>query len=388
MNPRQFATVAPALCGTIVLAGWVVASLGGLSSASIENAGARAIEDHRAASPTADAEPADALPATVTGNAGVAVAAADVTAAVESVIGTATDAPAVSAEPEPIVEAALPDSSQMAPPETPSMQVATANTPDPVPNDAGAAASRIEILDECLVVDICVDRYLWALYQRTPKEDTNKVYEQRKVTVKKKRKMVTVTRTFTRLVDADFTWKDPKAAERVGMPMMDYVIGGMDRSFKLKLFHALHAAEQAGLSPGITSAFRDDYRQSIASGLKAASNRSYHGGSLRGGYGHGLAADIVSVKGTTRAQRWIASETLWKWVDAHGREFGIGRPYLDRDPPHVAPIDGKEYASHHGGTKVRHADADMKKRAKLVMRVDRGVAKRTKNARASKGRTI
>ncbi|WP_454620304.1 peptidase M15 [Bradyrhizobium cenepequi] len=388
MNPRQFATVAPALCGTIVLAGWVVASLGGLGSASIENAGALAIEDHRVPSPTADAEPADTSPATVTGNAGVAVAAADVAAAVESVIGTTTDAPAVSAEPEPIVEAALPEPSQMLPPDTPSMQVATANTPDPVPNDAGAAASRIEILDECLVVDICVDRYLWALYQRTPKEDTNKVYEQRKVTVKKKRRMVTVTRTFTRLVDADFTWKDPKAAERAGMPMMDYVIGGMDRSFKLKLFHALHAAEQAGLSPGITSAFRDDYRQSIASGLKAASNRSYHGGSLRGGYGHGLAADIVSVKGTTRAQRWIASETLWKWVDAHGREFGIGRPYLDRDPPHVAPIDGKEYASHHGGTKVRHADADMKKRAKLVMRVDRGVAKRTKNARASKGRTI
>jgi hypothetical protein len=28
-------------------------------------------------------------------------------------------------------------------------------------------------------------------------------------------------------------------------------------------------------------------------------------------------------------------------MDAHGKEFGIGRPYLDRDPPHVAPIDGK-----------------------------------------------
>jgi hypothetical protein len=81
--------------------------------------------------------------------------------------------------------------------------------------------------------------------------------------------MVTVARTFTKLVDEDFGWKDPKAAERAGMSMMDYVIGGMDRSFKLKLFHALHAAEAAGLSPGITSAFRDDYRQSIASGLKA-----------------------------------------------------------------------------------------------------------------------
>jgi hypothetical protein len=48
---------------------------------------------------------------------------------------------------------------------------------------------------------------------------------------------------------------------------------------------------------------------------------------------HGLAADIVSVKGETRSERWISSEVLWKWIDAHGKEFGIGRPYLDKDPP-------------------------------------------------------
>src|SRR5271167_4052211 len=90
--------------------------------------------------------------------------------------------------------------------------------------------------------------------------------------------------------------------------------------------------DDAGLAPGITSAFRDDYRQSLASGLKAATNRSYHGGSLRGGYGHGLAADLVSVKGETRAERFIASESLWKWIDAHGKEFGIGRPYLTVSP--------------------------------------------------------
>ncbi len=139
---------------------------------------------------------------------------------------------------------------------------------------------------------------------------------------------MTVTRSFTKLVDNDFTWKDPKAAERVGMSMSDYVIGGMDKSFKMKLFHMLQAAENAGLQPGITSAFRDDYRQSIASGLKAASNRSFHGGSLRGGYGRGLAADIVSVNGANRAQRWDSTEALWKWVDANGKQFGIGRPYL------------------------------------------------------------
>ena len=246
---------------------------------------------------------------------------------------------------------------------------AKASTPDLAPDDVKGVVSSIDI-DECLVADICIDQYLWALYQRTPKEDTVKVHERRKVTVKKKGKMVTVTRRFTKLVDEDFTWKDPKAAEKAGMPMMDYVIGGMDRSFKLKLFHTLRAADEAGLSPGITSAFRDDYRQSIASGLKAATDRSYHGGSFRGGYGHGLAADVVSVKGATRAQRWISTEILWKWIDAHGKEFGIGRPYLDRDPPHVAPIDGKEYAAHRRGTKAQHAGSDMKKRDRLAVRDD------------------
>ena len=138
----------------------------------------------------------------------------------------------------------------------------------------------------------------------------------------------------------------------------------------------LHAAEEAGLSPGITSAFRDDYRQSIASGLKAATDRSYHGGSFRGGYGHGLAADVVSVKGETEAQRCISTENLWKWIDAHGKEFGIGRPYLDKDPPHLAPIDGREYAAHQRGTKVQHAD--MKKRNRLAARDDHSVAKSAK----------
>jgi len=319
---------------------------------------------------TADAELVDAQHATAVGNAaGGSVAAASVT-------GTVADTTAASDEPASIVEAALTDSSRKAPLETPPVQVATASTAYPAPKADKNAVSSIEILDECLIADICIDRYLWALYQRTPKEDSIKVDEQRKVTVKRKGKTVTVTETFTKLVDEDFAWKDPKAAEKAGMPMMDYVIGGMDRSFKTKLFHALHAAEEAGLAPGITSAFRDDYRQSIASGLRAASDRSYHGGSFRGGYGHGLAADVVSVKGGTRDQRWTSSESLWKWIDAHGKEFGIGRPYLERDPAHVAPIDGKEYAAHHRETKAQHAGSEMKKRNRLAVRDDHSVAKR------------
>jgi hypothetical protein len=163
------------------------------------------------------------------------------------------------------------------------------------------------------------------------------------------------------------------------MAMMDYVIGGMDRSFKLKLFHTLHAAEQAGLQPGITSAFRDDYRQSIATGLKAASDRSYHGGSTRGGYGHGVAADVVSVKGATRGQRWVSTEKLWKWIDDHGKEFGIGRPYLNRDPPHVAPIDGQEYASRRGGAKTQDVAAKVRKGTRVAVRDDHSKAKAKRN---------
>jgi len=114
--------------------------------------------------------------------------------------------------------------------------------------------------------------------------------------------------------------------------------------------------------PGITSAFRDDYRQSITSGNKAASDSSYHGGSRRGGYGHGLAADLVSIKGETRMQRYASSEELWKWIDAYEKELGIGRPYLDRDPPHVGPIDGKEYAAHRRRANVQPAGLQTKNR--------------------------
>ena len=191
------------------------------------------------------------------------------------------------------------------------------------PPNAEQAVSSTESLDECLVREVCIDQYLWSVYQRTLKQDTVKVVERRKVTVKMNGKPQTVIKEFTKLVDEDFTWKDPKAAEKSSMSLLEYVIGGMDQGFNIKLYHALHAMDDAGLSPGITSAFRDDYRQSLASGMKAATDRSYHGGSFRGGYGHGLAADLVSVKGETRAERLMSSENLWKWIDSHGKEFGI-----------------------------------------------------------------
>ena len=376
MNRRRSAAVAAVLCGT-----GVVAWFAGFGSAGIENTAAPTL-DRLAPTLTADFELADAPQPTAMGNA--AIGSVEVARAAELVRAPAADTTVASDQPKSIVEAALTDPSQMLPGETPAVPVATTSAPDAAPKDTKNAVGSIEILDECPVADICFDRYLWALYQRTPKEDTIKVDERRKVTVRKKGKKVTVTKSFTKLVDEDFAWKDPKAAEKAGVAMTDYVIGGMDRSFKQKLFYMLHAAEQAGLSPGITSAFRDDYRQSIASGLKAASDRSYHGGSFRGGYGHGLAADVVSVKGGTRAQRLTSTENLWKWIDAHEKEFGIGRPYLDRDPPHVAPIDGKEYAAHRG-TKAVQAVSDVKQRK--AVRDDETAAKRPRAARSSKVKT-
>jgi hypothetical protein len=356
-SPRRLAVLA-ALCGTVVLASWVAGELAGFVSSDIENTGAPTGVGWA----TSDSEPIDA-PQVTASDDGVSV----------------TDVA--------IVDAALPDRLLMPRPETPSVQVASTNTPDPLQSDTKEAVSSVETPDECLVAETCIDRYLWSVYQRAPKVDTIKVEEQVNVTIKKKGKTRTVTKTITKLVNEDFTWKDPKAAQKAGMSLMDYVIGGMDRSFKLKLYRALRAMDDAGLAPGITSGFRDDYRQSLASGNKAATDSSYHGGSRRGGYGHGLAADLVSVKGETRAERCSSSENLWKWVDAHGKEFGIGRPYLDKDPPHVGPIDGKEYADKRGRANAERAGLETNRPHRSAVRDDHSRTKRARTA-SSKVKSI
>ncbi|KYK50491.1 hypothetical protein A1D31_20540 [Bradyrhizobium liaoningense] len=384
MNDRRSLLVAVS-CPSAVLAGWLVLSLSAHAPALIENSGANAAAVSRAKDVSrldlADVPRAatieDGIALTADIAAAVAAAPAPAATAQEMPEGLAlaiklasadpalilpteaAPAPQISPEPEAIVSEAdpapAPEPVKLASADPTEIVTTDALSPAAIASGPVTPASKpsppadtVAVLDECFVMEACIDRYLWALYQRTAKEDTIKVQERRAVTVKRKGKTVTVMRGFTKLVDQDFTWKDPKAAERAGMSMMDYVIGGMDKSFKRKLFRMMLAAEAAGLSPGITSAFRDDYRQSIASGLKAASDRSYHGGSMRGGYGHGMAADIVSTQGNNRAQRWVSTEILWKWVDANGKAFGIGRPYLGRDPPHVGPIDGKEYISRRG----------------------------------------
>ena len=327
-RPRRLAVLA-SLCGTVALAGWVGAGLADLGLLGIESDGAP-IEVSRATSATARAERVDAPRATALDEDGVSVA--------DIASGTA----------------ALSDPPPMPQPATPPVLFAAVSPTDPVQNAARPAVNS-EALDACPEPDVCVDQYLWSLYERTPKVDTIKVEERIKVKLKIKGKTRTVVKTLTKYVTEDFGWKDPKAAQKAGMSLKDYVIGGMDRDFRAKLYNALRAMDEAGFSPGITSGFRDDYRQKLANGNKAAPDSSYHGGSRRGGYGHGLAADLVSVKGETRAERCTWSEILWKWIDANEKELGIGRPYLDKDPPHVAPIDGKEYADKRSAANARLA---------------------------------
>lgn len=441
MNDRRSLLVAVA-CPSAVMVGWLALFLSAYAPALIENSGANAAAVSRAKDLTGLELPDIPRAATIddgialTADIAAAAAATPSVALVEApppeapaavqlasvdptdMVPAASPAPQVVPEPAPAATEAKADAeadaeAEPAPAPEPTVKLASADPGDVVPQEAlspaiasgpvaGSKASppadTVAVLDECFAMDACIDRYLWTLYQRTPKEDSIKVEDRRAVTIKRKGKMVTVMRSFTKLVDEDFAWKDPKAADHAKMALMDYVIGGMDKSFKQKLFRMLLAAEAAGLSPGITSAFRDDYRQEIASGLKAASNRSYHGGSLRGGYGHGMAADIVSTKGDNRAQRWVSTEVLWKWVDTNGKALGIGRPYLDRDPPHVGPIDGQEYISKRGVAtdrkeaantkpkKARHVASAKPPKAR-VARAQKSPAKPQKSAQSAGKRT-
>jgi hypothetical protein len=370
---RRLAVLA-ALYGTVALASCVVAGLAGLGPLGIESTKARKVG--RATSAAARAEHVDASRATTSGGRGASVA--DIAsgsaplsdpppmprpAAVPAAIASLSTpdpqqnevkevAASVEVADTGIGNAASPDPPPMPQPATPPVLFAAVSPADPAQNAARPAVNS-EALDACPEPDVCIDQYLWSLYERTPKVDTIKVDEQIKVKVKTKGKTRTAVKTLTKYITEDFGWKDPKAAQKAGMSLKDYVIGGMDPDFRRTLYNALRAMDDAGFSPGITSGFRDDYRQELASGDKAAPDSSYHGGSRRGGYGHGLAADLVSVKGETRAERCAWSEMLWKWIDAHEKELGIGRPYLDKDPPHVGPIDGKEYAEKRNAAKAR-----------------------------------
>ena len=129
-----------------------------------------------------------------------------------------------------------------------------------------------------------VDEYLWEVYQRVPiKKDGG----------------------------GDFTWKDPAAAKRVNMSLQDYVIRGMDRDFREQLYHAGRAMDAEGVRWSMLSAFRDDYRQRIATGFKA-SGRQFAA--------RRLARD-------RRLREWPRHRHhLGRWRSPHGVAVGRSQP--------------------------------------------------------------
>src|SRR5262249_27711329 len=210
-RPRRFALAL--LCATAAVAG--AASLGGFAWSGIENP-ATAIWNRGAADgatvASADAGRLRALLAHAIASVAAvttsqrelpepAVASAAAPATDAATVGpgprqTAFRLAGVSAAGAPVVEAPLPDAGPTPPPETHERLVSLFRPEAPVEEHPQPAVRPIEIVDECLVVDICIDEYLWALYERTPKVDTNKVTKQIKTTVKtKKGKTRTVTKT-------------------------------------------------------------------------------------------------------------------------------------------------------------------------------------------------
>ena len=175
-RPRRLAVLAA--FGTGALAGWVGAGLAGLGSLGIESTGAP-IE---VTSATARAEHVDAPRTTALGEHGVSVA--DIASG----------------------GAALSDPPPMPQPATPPVLFAAVSPTDPVQN-AGKPAVSSEAHDACPEPDVCIDQYLWSLYERTPKVDTIKVEERIKVKVKNKGKTRTVVKTLTKYITEDFGWK-------------------------------------------------------------------------------------------------------------------------------------------------------------------------------------
>jgi hypothetical protein len=213
--------------------------------------------------------------------------------------------------------------------------------------DAGVSGEKESILPRKRAGSIMdeVDDYLWEVYQRVPvKKDGS----------------------------GDFTWKDPAAAKHMGLSLQDYVIGGMDPEFREQLYHAGRAMDAAGLQWSMLGAFRDDYRQGLASGYKAGVSNSLHGGSRRtGGYGHGRAIDITGPDGR--------EDEVWKWIDAHGAKYGLNRPLPARDPAHVQQRGWKKIALALRESRTRSAAGD---KPKVAARGSKAKVRRTAVASA------
>ena len=149
--------------------------------------------------------------------------------------------------------------------------------------------------------------YLCSVYKRTPRKVDN---------------------------TGDFTWKDIAAAKRNGRTLCQEVIGGMSRKTQEAFYKTGKKLDSMSIRWSMLSAFRDDWRQRIAAGIKACDRCSLHGGSRWGGYGNGQAVDVTIVgdeeNGPKRAGNLFAK---------YGPQFGLRRPFPGFDPAHVQVVN-------------------------------------------------
>ncbi len=185
----------------------------------------------------------------------------------------------------------------------------------------GIALGLANTLGLC-TLPTAVNTYLYVRYIETPKVDSS----------------------------GNFGGKDAKAAALAGRTVEQEVIEGMTWGLRLRLYNLLRAGDAHGIPIGITSGYRGDVRQAMTQGkTKNRPGHSFHGGSLVGGWGHGQAVDLVAIA-PTRELQLKENPAVWAFIDHEGPKFKLGRPFGDRDAPHVAPIESREFAV----AKARH----------------------------------
>ena len=172
MSSQRLPRYTHALYGTAILAGSIIAGAGSLDVPDLSNSVAVLMEDGSSALTGLNAQPAS------------------------DKVGSSSPGEETTAVPMPM--AGSNDSERieatMLPPESGPLRMAALETSDPIRPDK-ETVNPIGSADECMVSEVCIDEYLWSLYQRTPKHDSIKVVEQIKIKVIKNGKPRTVAQT-------------------------------------------------------------------------------------------------------------------------------------------------------------------------------------------------
>ena len=202
MTSRRFAIIAAGLCGTAMLVGCVIA--GAFDLSNTKNTHSSSIDEQAYQGGIGLRTDDCNCRGLVAGVFAARSATLAEIAAVSTPDFVHSDAKEAVNSAETLEES-LPNPSQALAPETRPVQIATVSVDDVVhgdfngvvsdkslpdtshalaletPADRKEAVTSAETLDECLAREVCVDQYLWSVYQRAPKQDTVKMVERRKV---------------------------------------------------------------------------------------------------------------------------------------------------------------------------------------------------------------